>query len=76
MIAMNGARLVLLDEPFAGLNPQTIDHFSKMVLQMRSEGVAFLIIEHNINKALAICDSHIEMSQGHIKYINNTINAA
>ena len=75
MIAMNGTHLALLDEPFAGLNPQTIEKFSSMILQMRSEGITFLIIEHNINKALAIADSHIEMKDGTIKTINHTATA-
>lgn len=75
MIAMNGTQLALLDEPFAGLNPQTIEQFSTMILQMRKEGITFLIIEHNINKALAIADSHIEMKDGKIKTINDIATA-
>lgn len=75
MIAMNGTQLALLDEPFAGLNPQTIEQFSSMILQMRKEGITFLIIEHNINKALAIADSHIEMKDGEIKTINSKATA-
>ncbi len=75
MIAMNGTQLALLDEPFAGLNPQTIGRFSSMILQMRSEGITFLIIEHNINKVLEIADSHIEMKDGNIKTINDIITA-
>ena len=71
MIAMNGTKLALLDEPFAGLNPQTIEVFSNMILQMREEGITFLIIEHNINKALEIADKHIEMKDGCIKTIND-----
>lgn len=71
MIAMNGTQLALLDEPFAGLNPRTIEQISSMILQMRSEGITFLIIEHNINKALAIADSHIEMKDGKIKTIKD-----
>jgi len=66
MIAMNGTQLALLDEPFAGLNPQTIERFSKIILQMNSEGITFLIIEHNTNKALEICNRHIEMKDGKI----------
>lgn len=72
MIAMNGTQLALLDEPFAGLNPQTIERFSNMILQMRSEGITFLIIEHNINEAMKVADSHIEMKDGKIKTINHT----
>jgi len=75
MIAMNGTQLALLDEPFAGLNPQTIEQFSNMILQMRSEGITFLVIEHNINKALAICDHHIEMRDGRIETINSNATA-
>lgn len=75
MIAMNGTKLALLDEPFAGLNPKIIEQFSKMILQMRSDGISVLIIEHNINKALAICDSHIEMKDGTIKNINSKVMA-
>lgn len=77
LIAMNGDtnKLALLDEPYAGLNPKTIEQFSSMILQMRSEGITFLIIEHNISKALAIADSHIEMKDGFIKTINHTLTA-
>lgn len=70
MIAMNGTQLALLDEPFAGLNPQTIERFSSMILHMRSEGITFIIIEHNVSKALAICDCHIEMKDGTMKTVN------
>jgi branched-chain amino acid transport system ATP-binding protein len=75
MIAMNGTKLALLDEPFAGLNPQTIAQFGDMILKMRTDGITFLIVEHNVNKALAICDSHIEMKDGMIKAIKNKVTA-
>jgi branched-chain amino acid transport system ATP-binding protein len=70
MIAMNGTRLALLDEPFAGLNPQTIEQLSSIIVKMKTEGITFLIIEHNINKASAICDSHLEMKNGEIIQID------
>jgi len=73
MITMNGSKLVLLDEPFSGLNPQIIEKFSNMILQMRDEGVTFLIIEHNVPKALAISDKHIEIKEGVINKIDNRI---
>ena len=64
MICMDVTQLALLDEPFAGLNPQTVEQFCKMILQMKNEGITFLIIEHNINKALKIADFQIEMKNG------------
>lgn len=69
MIAMNETQLALLDEPFAGLNPQTIEQFSNIILQMRAEGITFLIIEHNVTKALEIADCHIEMKNGISKIV-------
>jgi len=71
MIAMNGTQLALLDEPFAGLNPQTIEQFSNIILQMRAEGITFLIIEHNLAKALEIADYHIEMKDGISKTVKD-----
>jgi ABC-type branched-subunit amino acid transport system ATPase component len=64
MLAMANTKLALLDEPFAGLNPQTIEQFSHMIIQMRDVGITFLIIEHNINKALAIADFHYKLQNG------------
>lgn len=75
MIAMNGTQLALLDEPFSGLNPKIIKQFCEMILQMRNDGITVLIIEHNVNKALEICDDHIEMKDGIVKNINRKVNA-
>ncbi|MBX3291544.1 MAG: ATP-binding cassette domain-containing protein [Acidobacteria bacterium] len=71
MIAMNGTKLALLDEPFAGLNPQTIDRLSDMIVKMRDEEMTFVIIEHNLTRGLMIADHHIEMKDGRIKTLND-----
>lgn len=66
MIAMNGTKLALLDEPLAGLNPMMIEKLIDMILNMRKAGMTFIIIEHNLKKALTICDNHIIMNEGKI----------
>lgn len=71
MIAMNGTKLALLDEPFSGLNPQTIDRLSDMIVRMRDDEMTFIIIEHNLNRGFAIADGHIEMKDGRVNAINN-----
>jgi len=71
MIAMNGTKLALLDEPFAGLNPQTIDRLSDMIVKMRDDEMTFVIIEHNLSRGLAIADCHIEMKDGRVKTVND-----
>lgn len=67
MLFMNDIQFALLDEPFAGLNPQTIQIFSQLILDKRSEGIGFLIIEHNIKSSLAISDTHYELSQSSLQ---------
>lgn len=71
MIAMNGTKLALLDEPFAGLNPQTIDRLSAMIVKMRDDEMTFIIIEHNLSRGLAIADCHIEMKDGRVNTLND-----
>ena len=71
MISMNGTKLALLDEPFAGLNPQTIDRLSDMIVKMRNDEMTFIIIEHNLSRGLAIADRHIEMKRGRIETVNH-----
>ncbi len=71
MIAMNGTKLALLDEPFAGLNPQTIDRLSDMIIKMRDDEMTFIIIEHNLSRGFAIADCHIEMKDGRVKEIKD-----
>lgn len=64
MLAFRKPALALLDEPFSGLNPKMIEKICKIIRRMRDEGVTFLLIEHNISKALAIADRQIEMTAG------------
>lgn len=76
MLVMNETRLALLDEPFAGLNPDTIQKLSNMILNMRSEGITFLLIEHNISKASKIADKRIEIKNGIANIIVNKITSS
>ncbi len=45
---MTGARLILLDEPFAGVNPVLIETISDRVRELNARGIGFLIIEHDL----------------------------
>jgi ABC-type branched-subunit amino acid transport system ATPase component len=64
MIAMTEAELILLDEPFAGLNPKMIDKLVEIIKHLNQEGKTFVIIEHNIKKAKEICSKHIVLENG------------
>ena len=56
MLLMNDARLLLLDEPFSGVNPDTIERISRTLLNLRREGKTIFMIEHKTKFAAAISD--------------------
>ncbi|TDT93455.1 amino acid/amide ABC transporter ATP-binding protein 1 (HAAT family) [Azorhizobium sp. AG788] len=45
---MTGARMILLDEPFAGVNPVLIEELSVRIRELNARGIGFLIIEHDL----------------------------
>jgi branched-chain amino acid transport system ATP-binding protein len=45
---MTGANLILLDEPFAGVNPVLIEELSTRIRELNARGIGFLIIEHDL----------------------------
>jgi branched-chain amino acid transport system ATP-binding protein len=63
---MVGPRLILLDEPFAGVNPVLINELAERIRVVNGQGVAFLVVEHNLD-ALARLVSHLYvMDRGRI----------
>lgn len=60
-VLMAGPRLILLDEPVAGVNPRLIDDIVRVIRRLRDEGHAtFLVVEHNMNVVRRLCD-HISV---------------
>uniref|UniRef100_A0A7C1SJF6 ABC transporter ATP-binding protein n=1 Tax=Agrobacterium albertimagni TaxID=147266 RepID=A0A7C1SJF6_9HYPH len=58
-------KLILLDEPMAGINPKIIERVVDTILYAnKSLGVSFLIIEHNIDVVTSICQRVIVLDQG------------
>ena len=71
-LLMNDARLLLLDEPFAGINEALIAHLKNMLVLIKHLGVTLLIIEHNKTVIEEIADNCFEMKQGRIiEYVFN-----
>ena len=58
-------RLVLLDEPTVGLDPQVRQELWALIEQLRSEGTSILMSTHYIEEAQRLCDSVTIMSKGH-----------
>ena len=51
-----GAKLLLLDEPAAGMNPQESEELRKFILQLKNQGFTILLIEHDMNVVMNISD--------------------
>ncbi len=59
-------RLFLLDEPAGGINPALLDVIVDRVLRLQKEGVTFLIVEHNMDVVMNICDPVVVMAYGKV----------
>jgi branched-chain amino acid transport system ATP-binding protein len=57
-------KLVLLDEPGAGVNPALLDQIVDRVAELNRQGVTFLVIEHNMDLVAALCNPVMVMAQG------------
>ena len=49
-------RLILLDEPFAGVDPISVGEIQKIVRHLKQRGIGVLITDHNVRETLGICD--------------------
>ena len=57
-------RFMLLDEPFAGIDPISVVDIQRIVLQLKSRGIGILITDHNVRETLGICERAYIMSDG------------
>jgi branched-chain amino acid transport system ATP-binding protein len=61
-----GARLILLDEPAAGMNPQESEELLRFVLSLRDKGYTILMIEHDMNVVMNISDRIYVLDYGRL----------
>jgi lipopolysaccharide export system ATP-binding protein len=59
-------RFMLLDEPFAGVDPISILDIQRIVKHLSERGIGVLITDHNVRETLGICDRAYIFSDGHI----------
>lgn len=57
---------ILLDEPFAGIDPLAIDDIREIILYLRRQGIGILITDHNVRETLGITDRAYIMAEGKI----------
>lgn len=61
---MSQPKLILLDEPAAGVNPTLINQICDRILSWNREGMTFLIIEHNMDVIMSLCDRVWVLAEG------------
>jgi len=59
-------KFLLLDEPFAGIDPRSIEDIRQIILKLAKSGIGILITDHNVREALSICDEAVIFHQGKI----------
>ena len=57
-------KLLLLDEPFAGVDPHSVEALQKEVRRLADDGIAMLITDHNVQQTLRICDRAFIIHEG------------
>ncbi|MBT9370029.1 ABC transporter ATP-binding protein [Rhizobium sp. CSW-27] len=63
---MTGARVILLDEPFAGVNPVLIEELSSKIRALNARGIGFLIIEHDLGALSRLVSKLYVMDRGRL----------
>jgi lipopolysaccharide export system ATP-binding protein len=59
-------KFILLDEPFAGIDPISVVDIKRIIRQLHDRGIGILITDHNVKETLDICDRAYIVSEGQI----------
>ena len=59
-------RFMLLDEPFAGIDPLALNDIKQIIKHLKGRGIGIIISDHNVRETLKVCDSAYIINQGKI----------
>jgi lipopolysaccharide export system ATP-binding protein len=57
---------ILLDEPFAGIDPLAVHDIQNIIRRLRDKGIGILVSDHNVRETLGVCDKAYILSDGQI----------
>ena len=57
---------ILLDEPFAGIDPIAVVDIQNIIFQLQSKGIGIIITDHNVRETLGVCDRAYIINEGSI----------
>ncbi len=63
---------LLLDEPFAGIDPIAVGEIQNIIRELKAKGIGVLITDHNVRETLGICDYAYILKDGQIQVSGNT----
>lgn len=59
-------KIILLDEPFSGVDPLAVEDLQDEIRRLRDMGIAILITDHNVQQTLRVCDRAYIIHEGHV----------
>jgi lipopolysaccharide export system ATP-binding protein len=59
-------KFILLDEPFAGVDPISVNDIKKIIYQLKERGIGVLITDHNVKETLDVCEKAYIVSHGEL----------
>ena len=62
----NYPRFILLDEPFAGVDPIAVSDIQKAIMFLKNKGIGVIITDHNVRETLDICERAYIVGEGHV----------
>jgi branched-chain amino acid transport system ATP-binding protein len=65
-VLVGSPKLLLIDEPTEGLAPMVVADIFRLMEELKAQGVAILLIEQNIHKAIHLCDRHYVIERGKV----------
>ena len=65
-VMINDPKIILLDEPFVGIDPITVSELKKIITHLKDKGLGVLITDHNVRETLSITDRSYLIYKGQI----------
>jgi len=59
-------RFILLDEPFAGIDPLAVADIQKIIQKLKAKGIGVVISDHNVRETLSVCDRAYILNEGSV----------
>ena len=71
-VGRKGPKYLLLDEPFAGIDPLAVNDLKKLIIRLSKKGMGILITDHNVRETLLITNKSYVLSEGSILAYGST----